>query len=226
MGRHFSLSRGFTLIELLVVVAIIAVLAALLVPALRAARDRALEVVCLNNLKQLGYGLSMFGNDHDGNMPPRAHPPWNTSQDVHLWHGEEHVHLGQLLPDYISFGAGRQTLYCPLARRNWYVAAYGWHWPDEPIPYNPHTHEGVAAYSYHDRLGGDNPTMPPRPIRMEDHSPGAPLVADVVWLKWHDDGWNTLYMDMSARLAGRNTPSLRAASALQYQIWNVLRESN
>ena len=59
----------FTLIELLVVIAIIAVLASLLVPALRRAQDAARRAHCINNLKQLGIGFELFAGDYDGYMP-------------------------------------------------------------------------------------------------------------------------------------------------------------
>lgn len=60
---------GFTLIELLVVVAIIAVLAALLLPALRGARERAKQAQCMNNLKQLGVSFALYLDDFQGVFP-------------------------------------------------------------------------------------------------------------------------------------------------------------
>lgn len=59
----------FTLVELLVVIAVIAILAALLLPALNMARDKAKAIKCLSNLKQCGTAWISYGDDFNGFMP-------------------------------------------------------------------------------------------------------------------------------------------------------------
>ena len=61
--------KAFTLIELLVVIAIIAILAAILLPALRRAKEQSQRAVCSSNLKQFGIGTYSYMDDADGYMP-------------------------------------------------------------------------------------------------------------------------------------------------------------
>jgi prepilin-type N-terminal cleavage/methylation domain-containing protein len=81
--RSHPRSPGFTLIELLVVIAIIAILAAMLLPALAAAKLRATEAACINNQRQLLLSISMYASDNHGNMPPpgAAGGFWNPVYD-------------------------------------------------------------------------------------------------------------------------------------------------
>ena len=61
--------RGFTLIELLVVIAIIAILAAILFPVFASAREKARQISCASNERQLGLGIIQYVQDNDESYP-------------------------------------------------------------------------------------------------------------------------------------------------------------
>lgn len=112
-SRNKLIRRGFTLIELLVVIAIIAILAAMLLPALRKAKDAAKMSLCLNNLKQMGAGFSMYMGDYNEYIPNL--PIWAGTNKDSFWMWDAginrpcylgHLYDGNYVPNYKVF-------YCP-----------------------------------------------------------------------------------------------------------------
>lgn len=91
----------FTLIELLIVIAIIAILASLLLPALKQAKERAKDITCLGNLRQTGMCLLQYTNEHNGWTPCAYRPSsWGSSmQWANTWFADGHA--GKLSEDYL-----------------------------------------------------------------------------------------------------------------------------
>jgi len=115
--------RAFTLVELLTVIGVIAVLAGLLLPMLKTAKESARKAYCVNNLKQIGIGLTSYSDSFDGAAPPFS---YSSSHLAHAdfafidgaWDG-----LGTAWRN--GFIGSAKIFYCPSDRMAFYSAEKG-----------------------------------------------------------------------------------------------------
>ena len=158
LKARFSLGRrrAFTLIELLVVIAIIAILAALLVPAVRQARDLGLATACLSNLKQLGLAFHQYSTDH-GRLPPLTDDPLNLAwfQFVmpYMGQGELRLESRAIASTNARFGYnGLDTRWprfmpCPAWRPDpYFTQTYGVWYPTSLTYNHPRTKDPLGCY--------------------------------------------------------------------------------
>lgn len=93
--------KAFTLIELLVVIAIIALLLAIITPALRTAKESARKLLCRNNLRQIGLGLRIYAEEYNGKLPMNQSGGW--MWDISYWTTDI----------ILDSGGDKRTFYCP-----------------------------------------------------------------------------------------------------------------
>lgn len=121
--------RAFTLTELLVVIAVIGILAALLLPALAAAKERGRRTQCTNNLKQIGTAFQLYVDDHGDQLPG---PVWQGFCEN--YDNQHSTRMMSYLATYLGLPAPSSTpqngpqARCPSAARKWTAAD-----PDTPM---------------------------------------------------------------------------------------------
>lgn len=196
-------NRGFTLVELLVVIAIIALLVAIVIPAISSALGRARRLACVAHLRGLGQATSSYALDNYGFIPFRregsnyANPPWFNLLAPYA---------GATVRTLISLEPGTDKLFrCPAQRG------------DFAISFGPSS-GGLLDDT---RLHMDTITHPSMKVWLLDVPPGNvyffnPSMHSQHWLApRHDDGVNALFFD--GHVAGLSKEDVEEQRPLMFQ---------
>jgi len=140
---HPSGGEGFTLIELLTAIAVISTLLAVVVPALKNAKQTARQVVCASQMKQWALACMAYSGDNDNAVPPYADTCDRTNGGHALdietfWYNRLALYLTR--ESQGSWGMDRAVRRCPSARANWgdqavWVGVYYGHSDPERAPF-------------------------------------------------------------------------------------------
>ena len=191
--RIFRANKGFTLIELLVVITIIALLIALLLPALRWAVEGSRNVKCVNNLHQIGIAMNLYAGDNDEFLPygsvwweyadeywspaiacylgiSKADPNWET---IRWWN------------DGRSHYFNSQSIVCPTGNLRGeaapsYGGSYASHYSGGALPW--------SGYPADHKLHDGSPYPQPR-IRVAQFPAGVFIVGEGAGTIWSPNGW-------------------------------------
>ena len=110
------LQGGFSLVELLMTIAIIALLAGMLLPAITLIRRSAQETSCRNNLRQVGIAAFAYAGDHDGHLPAVELPPIASGRVC--WAYTLSPYLGQDDPPNAHAASWAKATWCPSFQRS------------------------------------------------------------------------------------------------------------
>ena len=204
-----SRSAAFTLIELLVVIAIIAILASVLLPGLKKAKEKAQETSCKNNLKQLGFNIIFYCGDFDGFLPPsKSENQWDFGGGTTTAPGSIATYYGA--KQYYYIGA---LIHCPTDERDGSdIASYKPYCYGMPTSYAlttaVHKKYGDGVYNYGGPYRIDAIPNPSKHLssieRQGDSGPNSSVNTFCIhhsnadWLRisiYHNGGANGLFVD-------------------------------